>query len=444
MTLARDIVTAHIAEQARAFPDLAFDTLDTAPLDARDAALTRAIDRAVTRRWLTLRVIIESRIDRAWHEIEPRMQAALLVGSAQLMLMDHLPDHAVINDAVDWVKQKIRPKAAGFANAVLRRIGELRAGILESAQPPWNADVLPLSDGRARRLSQPIFHDDSVKRLAQQTSHAPGLIEYFTRTIGQDATQRLAAHNLVQPPIICAGVAPGMIPPDLFEPHTEPGAAMYTGDIASLHNVLEKHPMLRVQDAGTARSAELSRRLEHPPRCIIDYCAGQGTKTKQLAALHAHAEILAMDVSPVRQATLQRDFADLDRITVLDPAQRLEAAGRADLLVLDVPCSNTGVLARRPEAKYRFSKKSQQQLIDLQRQIVADALPLLAPDGHVLYITCSICPEENAEQARWIAQWHRGTIVDERRHLPAGQPGDEPAGYLDGGYAALIAINPDS
>jgi hypothetical protein len=104
--------------------------------------------------------------------------------------------------------------------------------------------------------------------------------------------------------------------------------------------------------------------------------------------------------------------------------------GLADLLVLDVPCGNTAVLARRPEARYRFSSRSLKSLVELQRRIAGNAQPLVRPGGHVLYATCSLEPEENRAQAAWMATqlgWnrHRETLL-----LPEGADHS----YRDGGY----------
>ena len=108
--------------------------------------------------------------------------------------------------------------------------------------------------------------------------------------------------------------------------------------------------------------------------------------------------------------------------------------GQADLLVLDVPCSNTGVLARRPEARYRYSRKTLGQLADLQRSIINRALPLVSRSGSVLYATCSIEEVENQPQAERIADKLGGSVVRAERTLPGG----EGETYHDGGYWALI------
>jgi len=121
-------------------------------------------------------------------------------------------------------------------------------------------------------------------------------------------------------------------------------------------------------------------------------------------------------------------------VTATHAAALAEAAGRADLLILDVPCSNTGVLARRPEARYRYGRKSLKSLIGLQRRIGREAMPLLRPGGYLIYTTCSLDPEENATQAKWLSETLGLRLVSEKTTLPGGCG----PSYHDGGYHACL------
>ena len=125
---ARELVTARVTKRTREFPQLFPNPLSTDGLDPRDVALANAIDQAVARRWLTLVAVIRSVVSRPWDRLEAQVQGSLLVGAAQILLLDRIPDHAAINDAVDWIKSR-RPKAAGMVNAVLRRVAELNPGL---------------------------------------------------------------------------------------------------------------------------------------------------------------------------------------------------------------------------------------------------------------------------------------------------------------------------
>jgi 16S rRNA (cytosine967-C5)-methyltransferase len=200
-----------------------------------------------------------------------------------------------------------------------------------------------------------------------------------------------------------------------------------------------------VQDAASSASLAGVSDLKIGSGVIIDACAGQGTKTRQLAAIFPSATIVATDTDGRRYETLRATFAAHPRVKVVSADKlREQFVRQADLVVLDVPCSNTGVLARRPEAKYRFSPESLQSLVDLQRQIIADSIPLLRDGtdgprrGMILYTTCSLEPVENEEQSRWAEKWHRLRIERESRQAPSGGPGGPAASYADGSYAALL------
>ncbi|MHC4082747.1 MAG: transcription antitermination factor NusB, partial [Planctomycetota bacterium] len=179
-TSARHLVASRVAQRARHFPQLYPQRLRTGELAGRDVALAHAIDQAVARRWLTLAAVLQSQLNRPWDRLQPAVQSALLVGAAQLLLLERLPDHAVINESVAWVKRR-SPAATGIVNAVLRRVADLRRDRSnDGGRPSLSRNDLPLHDGRVLHLEQPVFDEDPMGRLAQQTSHPPGLLSRWS------------------------------------------------------------------------------------------------------------------------------------------------------------------------------------------------------------------------------------------------------------------------
>jgi hypothetical protein len=195
----------------------------------------------------------------------------------------------------------------------------------------------------------------------------------------------------------------------------------------------------RVQDPVSARPVHLSEALR--PAVILDACAGRGTKTKQLASLHPDAEVVATDVDGHRLRALALAFEGHPRVKVTTPEGLRRVVGKVDLLVLDVPCSNTGVLPRRPEAKYRFNRARLDSVVRLQRQIVEEHRPFLAPGGSVLYSTCSLESLENQTQAEWAAGRTGLRVSRVEVREPRGVPGGPDAGYADGGFGALLSAS---
>ncbi len=133
------------------------------------------------------------------------------------------------------------------------------------------------------------------------------------------------------------------------QPHDRDGFCTFTGNREELDPLLAGHPQLRVQDVTAAAAVDATADLR--PGFIIDACAGMGTKTRQLANLHPEARIIAAELDHRRRTVLSETFAGSERVEVMSFEEIGRYAQQADLLVLDVPCSNTGVLARRVEAK---------------------------------------------------------------------------------------------
>lgn len=430
-----------LAEQAAVFPDLMIAPPEPEGLDARDAALAHAIQDAVIRRWLTLSFLLDLHLKQPLRENEPALQAILLSGAAQLMFFDRLPPHAVLNESVELAKIMVRPGAAGVVNAVLRRIAEAIGGH-EARTTDWHQrrDVLPLADGRVLVLKAPLLPEDPQARLAIGTSHPREYIAHLTGVHRGEVVRDFALHNLAAPPTILNTVHARPPLPQGLTAHSEAGHHVFEGTRAELLDILESRSDLWVQDPASTRAVRAVAELQ--PRVIVDLCAGQGTKTRQLAATFPGARIIATDVDKERHFTLTRVFAGSEQVEVLRPEEvRPRLAGRADLVLLDVPCTNTGVLARRPEAKYRASRQQLDRLVEIQRGIIAEALPLLSqnPRGRILYSTCSIDREENQFQVDWAAREFGLRVQRHELALPEGLPGEAPSSYRDGSFYAVLA-----
>ncbi len=452
---ARVAALDRLARQAGRFPDLEFVDAGGAPsaggqpLDARDASLARAIEHTVAHRWTTLAAIARACIDRRWENVDARVQAALLAAGAQLFLFGNSADHAVVDDTVEWTKDKGHRGAPGFVNAVLRRMIELRGEVVDGAEAEPRAwrdrrDLLPLPDGRVMRLTKPVFSGDAVARVAEQASLGEDLLLHWINVAGRDAAFARAVHGLRPAPTVVAGVPAEALTAGApfaahLVPHEMPGFHVWTGEHRELVALLAAHPGARVQDAASAQPMLLSGRLR--PRLILDACAGRGTKTKQLASLHPDAEVVATDVDGHRLRALALAFEGHPRVKVTTPEGLRRVVGKVDLLVLDVPCSNTGVLPRRPEAKYRFNRARLDSVVRLQRQIVEEHRPFLAPGGSVLYSTCSLESLENQAQAEWAAGRTGLRVSRVEVREPRGVPGGPDAGYADGGFGALLSAS---
>lgn len=435
-TGARQIALRALADHARRYPDLVPHPLPADSLDSRDAALARAIHDSVIRRWLTLRAVLSPRLTIPFDEMEPKLKAVLLAGAAQLLLLDKIPPHAAVSESVEWAKRHVRAKAGGLVNAVLRRLNDAIVG--RERHFVDGRDQILLADGRAVDLAEPFLPEDPIERLAIQASLPPGVLRRWIDTRGVPDARQAAIQSLCLPPIIL-NTTFATDPVEHTSPHRSPGSAVFTGTSSELSDLLDRRSDIWAQDPASSSTIRSVAGIA-APGLIVDLCAGRGTKTRQMAHTWPQARIIACDTDRARAKDLADVFRGDHRVQVLPPREVLTAiAGQADLVLLDVPCSNSGVFARRPEAKYRFSRDQTRRLGDIQRQLLADAVPMLSPRGMVLYATCSLEPEEDAAPLAWAAQWHGFHILQSDLMWPAGAPGAESAQYHDGSFFALLA-----
>jgi 16S rRNA (cytosine967-C5)-methyltransferase len=431
---ARGAVVLSLTDAARRFPDLPAITLETTGLSTQDAGLATAIHRTALQRWITLEYLLNRTLSKRLETLEPGVQAVLVTGAAQLVFMDRLPAHAVVDEQVKLARRLVRPGAAGLVNAVLRKVAEMFAAVEPDRQWEPACDLLPL-DGGCVRLTGPLLPatDRTARHLAVATSHPKYLVNRWISAFGEEKATRYCLQGVEPPPIIVT-VEPGfgLEATEQCQPHQQPGYVVWRGDHGELLDFLQQDDSRRVQDPASAKPVESTRDLN--VSLALDFCAGRGTKTRQLAVMHPKARIAATDIDDARRSALKRSVQRLGNVRVVGPES--QPREKLDLLVLDVPCSNTAVLARRPEARYRFDSRTLNSLVTLQRQIIRKTAGWVGPGGAILYSTCSLEHEENRAQASWLAGLVKGSIVHEQQEWPAGRL----TSYQDGGYHALVRV----
>ncbi|MEO0514006.1 MAG: transcription antitermination factor NusB [Planctomycetota bacterium] len=417
---ARFAATLALVPAVERFPDLPLVEPDLDGLSSADARLATAIHRTVIQRWLTLDHLLKRHLKQPPRKMAAETYAVLLGGAAQLVFMDRLPAYAVIDESVRLTHAFDVPRTSGVVNAVLRKIAEAVDG---PSEEPWTpgADRLPAADRTTIKLKGNLLPkpDNLLTHLVVATSHPMPLLQRWFKEHGRERATALALQSLQSPPTF---VVEGE------------RATRWQGSHAELLDWLAADTSRRVQDPASLASVAALGDLSLTPKTILDLCAGRGTKTRQLQHVFPAAAITAHDPDDGRRADLEQ----IPGITVAEP----EPDQRFDLIVLDVPCSNTGVLARRPGARYRATDASIGSVVALQREIAGRALGHLAPGGVVLYCTCSIEAKENQEQARWIAEQGEGLAVwKEATILPESGQAEGSDGH-DGSYHAVVGPTP--
>jgi 16S rRNA (cytosine967-C5)-methyltransferase len=193
-----------------------------------------------------------------------------------------------------------------------------------------------------------------------------------------------------------------------------------------------------VQDPAAASVVEL---LEiRPGQSVLDLCAAPGGKVLQVyLANKGQCRVVATDADQQRLEILMANLRRLrlQSVSVIPYAeigQYVDKHGRFDVVLVDAPCSNTGVLARRVEVRFRLSQQDLSWHASRQVQLLEKTASVLAPGGVILYSTCSIQQQENEDVVMAFTKDRPGLVVDSQRlTLPCPGPLDH-----DGGYAAVI------
>ncbi len=171
-----------------------------------------------------------------------------------------------------------------------------------------------------------------------------------------------------------------------------------------------------IQDEGSQIAALIAAAAAGPNSQVMDLCAGGGGKTLALsAALANKGQIFAYDSDRARLAPihdrLKRAGARNVQVLQSRPAALATYAGKMDCVVIDAPCTGTGVWRRRPEAKWKLRPEALERRITEQRALISQAVGLLKSGGRLVYITCSLLPAENGEQVAWALANHPGLAV---------------------------------
>lgn len=171
-----------------------------------------------------------------------------------------------------------------------------------------------------------------------------------------------------------------------------------------------KQGLFEVQDEGSQLVANLVD--AKPGNHVLDFCAGAGGKTLAFAPqLEGKGQIYLHDIRerPLVEAKKRLKRAGIENFQVLpfDSPNKKDLKEKMDWVLADVPCSGSGTLRRNPDLKWKFSSEMLERLIQEQRKIFEEALTYLAPNGKIVYATCSILPQENEEQVRYFEEVHR-------------------------------------
>ena len=347
--------------------------------EGADRAFVQDLVYTVIRRLRPLRRILGDFL-KTWPKGE--LEALLYVGAAQILYMDDVPDFAAVNETVDAAKACGNRSVAKVVNGVLRNL---------------------------------IRKRDEIQRGTELETFPNALVRRWTARFGAENAERLAAwHNA--PAVTYLARKDGTF------------VALERGvKVTSVPGYAEG--AFIVQDPGTHLAVELLD--PRPGESVLDACAAPGGKTVQIA--WRGANVTACEVNPRRRARLEEN---LKRLKVeVKVVGSIGDAGDARKVLVDAPCSNTGVLRRRPDARWNWSEAKLAELVKLQGEILDAAAAKVAPSGTLVYSTCSNEPEENLDQVNAFLARHPDFVLRESKESIPFETGH------DGAFAAALVRN---
>jgi 16S rRNA (cytosine967-C5)-methyltransferase len=355
-------------------------------LSGPDKALLFEIVHGVVRWMGRLDWILNGFYKGQFSKAIPNLKNGLRVALYQIMFLDRVPDFAVVNEAVEFVKKLQGQKPADLTNAILRNIIRSKNAI-----------------------RYPDAEEDLPGYLAAFYSHPSWMVKRYLARFGREATEKLLAANN-EKPFLTLKVNALKTTPEEFKQllnkvnlRYKPGK--FLPEFFKLQNLTNitaweyyAQGYFNIQD----ESAGLSCRLLNvkPGMRVLDMCAAPGGKSAYIAGrMHDEGEIISIDRFEARLKIMERNIKRLGikSIKLIETDALSFSDSGFDRILADVPCSGTGTLCKKPDIKWKKDLLDIRRMTELQYQLLEKAATLLKPEGVLVYSTCSIEPEENWE-----------------------------------------------
>ena len=404
-------VLLRVAQQG-AFANLALDAAlrQAGVLEPREAALATELTYGTLRWQIQLDRALAAHSDRRAEDLDEPVRAALRIGAFELLHHPTVPARAAVNEAVELVKELRASRAAGFVNAVLRRLAEVRA-----PPPPPLRDV------------------DPAGHIAALTAHPRWMVERWIAWLGERETQLFCEANQLQAPAVVRARRGKL---------EEAQAALRRAGIDSQRGRFSPDALVLAQGAppaldiegheeGLFQAQDEAAQLVSifaapgPDARVLDACAAPGGKACHLAEmarsvlavdLHARkAEQISLAAQRMGLFNLEARAADAALPLPNVPEQSF------DLVLLDAPCSGLGTLRRHPEVKLRRTPDDVDRLAQLQTRLFASVQRYVKPGGLLVYALCTLTAEECDEQVARFVKSFSGFRIDPP---PPGFPGE--------------------
>ncbi len=400
--------------------------------EKRDRAFVTRLAEGTLEHLLTIDYILNQVSKTPVKKMKPVIRTILRMSVYQLLYMDSVPDSAVCNEAVKLVKAKGLQGLSGFVNGVLRNVARGRE--------QWNSDA---------------FYPDKKKSpalyLSIRYSLPEWLCSYFLRVYGYEKAEKIAEGSLRNPrtTIRCniSKISKEELAARLCEQGFEVENGVYARDALYLsgYDALEKIPEFReglfqVQDESSMLVAELTGLKKDD--LVLDVCSAPGGKALHAANLLeclGGGSVVSRDVSEKKTALINENKERLQTknitIQVADATKLDETMiEQADVVIADLPCSGIGIMAKKPEIRYRMTEENQKELVELQKEMLAVVHRYVKPGGILMYSTCTVNREENEAQAKEICSRYGFAPALEEMQVPEALRAE----IQEGGWLQLL------
>ncbi|NBD07816.1 MULTISPECIES: 16S rRNA (cytosine(967)-C(5))-methyltransferase RsmB [Corallococcus] len=430
------ILAINILSRVRAtdaYLNVVLDTVlsETPPKDPRDAGFVTELAYGTTRRQLALDYAITRFADRKLDALEDKVLAALRVGAYQLF-HTRVPARAAVAETVQALKDVGLGRAAGFTNAILRKLSELPS-------PPLPART------------------DAVEYLSVRESHPRWLVERWIRQFGRERAEAMLVANNLPPAVVVRANTSKVTRDALLAQLKDVGVDARPTESSPVGIILPSvgrvedvygyaEGLWQVQDEA-AQLVGVYGAIPESAR-VLDACAAPGGKACHQAETH---DVVAVDLHANKLRKIEGEAQRLGlsgrlKAFAHDAAEPFpEAWGEFHAVVVDAPCSGLGTLRRHPELRYRRKEEDVARLAALQRRILENCQEAVPPGGLLVYAVCTPEPQEGQDQVdmflRSHPEWTAEPPVLPGLKLPLAQawlrtlPG--PEGY-DGFFAARL------
>lgn len=378
-------------------------------LAAREKAFMKRLAEGAIERKIQLDYVLDQFSGVPARKMKPLIRCLMRMSAYQLLYMDSVPDSAVCNEAVKLASKRKFQNLKGFVNGVLRNLSrnkeQIRWPVREKEPDVWMSVMYSMPLWLVQLWNDQYGRERTVGMLEALSEIHPVSIR-FRGSLDKTAVLGYIA----QMERLGVQVTPSPYLPYAYLLEKAEGPASLPGYEEGAFTVQDVSSMLAVE------AAEIKQ-----GDFVMDICAAPGGKS--LLAAERAARVLSRDVSEGKLALIEENAIRMqaDNLTVeLWDATVTDDTymEKADVVLMDVPCSGLGVMGKKRDIKYHVTPQSLSEIVALQKKIVSASWQYVKPGGTLLYSTCTVRKEENEEMCSWICEEYPFTLESSRQLFP--------------------------